>query len=80
MPGLIFKPTNMPVVPGMVPGVIMENKFRNAIASVDTPIDFLSRFAAAIIVGLKVVLVLAHLRTLWKSRDVAKKFRSTDSC
>lgn len=69
--GLIFKRLDIPVVPivlGMVLGGIMENKFRNALARVDTPLDFVNRPVAAVIASIIVLIVVAHCWTLWRDR------------
>ena len=67
--GLIFKRIDMPLVPvvlGMVLGGIMEGKFRNAMARVETPIDFVTRPAAAIIAAMIVFVVALHFYGMWK--------------
>ena len=69
MLGLIFKRIDMPLVPvvlGMVLGGIMEGKFRNAMARVETPIDFVTRPAAAIIAATIVFVVALHFYGMWK--------------
>ena len=70
--GLIFKRLDIPVVPivlGMVLGGIMENKFRNALARVDTPLDFVNRPVAAVIASIIVLIVVAHFWSLWRDRQ-----------
>lgn len=70
--GLIFKRLDIPVVPivlGMVLGGIMENKFRNALARVDTPLDFVNRPVAAVIASIIVLIVVAHFWSIWRDRQ-----------
>jgi len=59
--GLIFKRTNIPIVPiilGMVLGQIMEEKFRIAMAKVNTPFDFIARPIAFIIFVLIIIVLI----------------------
>ena len=72
--GLILKRLNLPVVPiilGMVLGGIMEVKLRSSMARVKEPLDFIDRPIAAIIFGLIVLVIVLHVRSVWK------EYRST---
>lgn len=67
--GLILKRLNLPVVPiilGMVLGNIMEVKLRSAMARVKEPLDFIDRPIAAILFGLILLIIILHVRTLFK--------------
>lgn len=74
--GLILKRLNLPIVPiilGMVLGNIMDVKLRSAMARVKTPYDFIDgRPIAMILVGIIVLVILLHLRTLWNEYKIEK--------
>ncbi len=64
--GLIFKRTNIPVVPiilGMVLGGIMEEKLRIAMSKVEAPIDFISRPIAFTI--FMMILIFVAVTIVW---------------
>ncbi len=67
--GLILKRQNLPIVPiilGMVLGGIMEVKLRAAMARVKTPLDFVDRPIAAILAAAIVLLIVLHIRSVWR--------------
>jgi putative tricarboxylic transport membrane protein len=67
--GLVLKRLNLPIVPiilGMVLGQIMEVKLRSSMARVKTPLDFVDRPIAAILAGLLLLVIVLHIRTLFK--------------
>ncbi|NSY40633.1 tripartite tricarboxylate transporter permease [Leisingera sp. ANG59] len=69
MLGLILKRLRLPVVPiilGMVLGGIMEVKLRSAMARVKTPLDMIDRPIAAILFVLIMMVILLHIRTVWR--------------
>lgn len=74
--GLILKRLNLPIVPiilGMVLGGIMEVKLRSAMPRVKTPLDFIDRPIAAFLFGVIVLVVVLHIRSLFREH------RNTDS-
>lgn len=69
--GLVLKRLNLPVVPiilGMVLGGIMEVKLRSAMARVKTPLDFIDRPIAALLFAAIIVVLVLHVRTLFRDR------------
>jgi putative tricarboxylic transport membrane protein len=57
----------------MVLGNIMDVKLRSAMARVKTPYDFVDgRPIAMILVGIIVLVILLHLRTLWNEYKIEK--------
>ncbi len=67
--GLILKRLNFPLVPiilGMVLGEIVEAKFRTSMARVDTPLEFIDRPIAAILFGLILLSLGAHIYSMRK--------------
>ena len=66
--GFVLRRLDVPIVPivmGMVLGLIMENKLRTAMMRVESPLDFVNRPLAAVLFGLIVLVVLLHLRGVW---------------
>jgi len=67
--GLILKRLELPIVPivlGMVLGGIMEVKLRTSFTRVKTPLDFVDRPIAAILAGCIVLVIVLHIRTVFK--------------
>ncbi|MBE1283476.1 MAG: hypothetical protein GJ676_09195 [Rhodobacteraceae bacterium] len=67
--GLILKRLNLPLVPiilGMVLGGIMEAKLRTSMVRVKTPLDFVDRPIAALLVLMILMVIGLHIRTLIK--------------
>ena len=79
--GLILKRLNLPVVPiilGMVLGGIMEVKLRTSLVRVKTPLDFVDRPIAAILALMIVLVVVMHIRTLFKEHKLRLAEADTD--
>ncbi len=67
--GMILRRLDLPIVPivlGLVLGSIMEDRLRTAMMRVDTPLDFISRPIAMVIFTMIVLVIAAHLRTVWR--------------
>ena len=67
--GLVLKRLNLPIVPiilGMVLGGIMEVKLRSSMIRVKDPLDFVDRPITAFLAAMIVLLILLHIRTLFK--------------
>lgn len=67
--GLVLKRLNLPIVPiilGMVLGGIMEVKLRSSMIRVKDPLDFVDRPIAAFLAAMIVLVILLHIRTLFK--------------
>lgn len=74
--GYILRRLNWPIVPiilGMVLGRIMDQKFRTAMARVDTPLDFINRPIAGILFAMIVIALGMHFYTLVKTRRQTEK-------
>ena len=73
--GFILKRLNLPIVPiilGMVLGGIMEAKLRTSMLRVKTPLDFIDRPVAAILFGMILLVLGAHIWSQWKARTEGK--------
>ena len=69
--GLVLKRLNLPTVPiilGMVLGGIMEVKLRSSMIRVKDPLDFVDRPIAAFLAAMIVLVILLHIRTLFKEQ------------
>ncbi len=69
--GLVLKRLNLPIVPiilGMVLGGIMEVKLRSSMIRVKDPLDFVDRPIAAFLAAMIVLVILLHIRTLFKEQ------------
>ena len=69
--GFILKRLNLPIIPiilGMVLGGIMETKLRTSMMRVDSPIDFISRPIAFILFTIILIVVVTHIRSMWRHR------------
>ena len=69
--GYILRRLNWPIVPiilGMVLGRIMDEKFRTAMARVETPLDFINRPIAAILFAMILLALGMHFYSLLKAR------------
>ncbi len=74
--GYILRRLNWPIVPvilGMVLGRIMDEKFRTAMARVETPLDFINRPISAILFAMIVVALVLHFYTLFRDSRKTRK-------
>ena len=79
--GLILKRLNLPIVPiilGMVLGGIMEVKLRSSMPRLKTPMDMIDRPIAFILFAMIVLVVLLHVRTLFKEYKSNKPSKDHD--
>lgn len=78
--GLVLRRLSLPIVPivlGMVLGGIMETKFRSSLPRVEGPLDFIDRPLAALIFGVTVLVLAAHVWSLARARRRTAKAEAT---
>jgi len=70
--GFILKRLDWPVVPvvlGMVLGRILDEKFRNSLARLNTPIDMIDRPISGSIFAIIVLVLIAHFYGMYRARS-----------
>jgi len=68
----------VPIILGIILGEIMEEKFRASLARVETPLDFVTRPAAATIAALIALALLSHLVAEFRSWKVQRSLAAVE--
>ncbi len=79
--GYVLRRVDWPLVPiilGIILGEIMEEKFRASLARVETPLDFVTRPAAATIAALIALALLSHLVAEFRSWKVRRSLAAVE--
>ncbi|MFW2367126.1 MAG: tripartite tricarboxylate transporter permease [Desulforhopalus sp.] len=74
--GYILKRLNLPVVPiilGMVLGRIMDDKLKNSMARIETPLDMIDRPISGTIFGIIILVLIVHFIILYRERRALSK-------
>ena len=82
MLGFILRRLELPLVPivlGMVPGRILDEKFPASLARVETPLDFIDRPVSGTIFAIIVVSLLAHAIAVIRDRRAGRANSPPDS-
>ena len=75
--GYVLRRVDWPLVP-IILGEIMEEKFRARLARVETPLDFVTRPAAATIAALIALALLSHLVAEFRSWKVRRSLAAVE--